>query len=511
MTSQNDNSPGEATDPGTIHAGGGHFLSRLSLPRPRHLVIILMGVTFNLMTVTLGLDGAFGLSLPLALVGAVMLSLVQTVIFEEVFRNGLWLGLGGAVFYGFIVSLNVLLAAGGITAGLGADILGQSTFRASVTEQVRAIHAVADSTGNFADAMDRIASHSEQQHAIEIARGGTCTDSGRGDGPISRLRQDDAAAFSHDRDAMQQIAANARQASLAIDTAITNYTVSRHDEIVRTIAATLAAAQRVARAQGIQDVRAELQARAGQIATGRPDRLDPSARIVCPRDAMLRTVIDEALAYPAPTIPADFVPPPVPSESSSVWGLITALGSTLFGSGGDLGPWRLSILLAPAPDSFFIYGLLLHRRTRRARLSHRDRLAEHFGFAPGTDAEAALERALASTRVQALYSSHVRHRRLLFQTDYLVVPYEATARRRALLAMDGSELFDCGIWSGATLPIPTADLDPCARFQLFALAKGVWARMEAEEIRAALADFDAGGPSDPWPETAAESREEQAA
>lgn len=484
-----------------------HTSAGRSLPQPQHIIIILCGAVLNLVAVTLGLHGAFGMSLPLAVAGALTLSLIQSLIFEEVLDNGLWLGFFGSLFYTFIVSLNVLLAAGGITAALGANVLGQSTFRASVVEQVDAIRAVSTATSDFAAAMSGVAMHSEQQRAIEIAHGGTCTDSAAGDGPISRLRQDDAASFDAARGTMQQIAGQARSITTTIDSAIANYTVERHDEVVQTIATALGEAQQVARDPRMSRIRASLQERAAQIASGRPDRLDRFLRVLCPRDTMLAGVISQALELPAPQVPASFAAPPVPSESSSVWGLVAALGGVLFGDGGDLGPWRLSILLAPVPDGFFIYGLLLHRRARRARLTHRERLAEHYGLPVGTDPEAAIERALQSPRVQALYASHFRHKARFFKTDYLVVPFAETARRYALLRVDGAQVFDSGTWDGASLPYPVPDLDPSARYQVFGLARGVWSRMEADEVRAALAEVNPMDPGDP----SAAPRQEQAA
>ena len=484
---------------------------RQSLPEPRHLAIILVGGGFNLVAVTLGLHGALGLSLLAALTGAAGLSLMQTLIFEEVFENGFWLGLLGGTFYALIVSLNILLAAGGITAALGADILGQSTFRTSIAQPLTDIRAVSSSTNDFAAAMGRVAEHSAEQRAIEVARGGTCTASGAGDGPISRLREDDAAAFGAARETMQQIAAEGQRISTAIDSTVVNYTVSRHNEVVQAISVALGQAHQLARDPRMATIRAALQGRAAQIDTGRPDRLDGSVRVVCPRDTMLRQVIAHALSIPAPQVPANFTAPPVPDEASSVRGLAEALGATLSGGGGDLGPWRLSIMLAPVPDGLFVYGLILHRRRRRGRLTHRERLAEHYGLPSGADPEAAIARALESSAVQALYASHVRHRRLFFRTDFLVVPFSETARRYALLRMDGSVVFDCGIWDGARLPIAAPDIDPSARYQLFGLAKGVWASMEADELRAALSDIEPREPSDPSPQPSPTASEQRAA
>jgi|GEM_PF-4520593 len=462
-------------------------------PDPSHFFIIVTGALANVTFVTLGLHGAFGVHPTIALAIAAWLILMQGVLFESCRRNGLLLNTAGSGFYGLFVAFNVLLAAGGLTAYFGADTLGRSQFRQSVAAPRAAIHAVTKSTSDFAAAMSSVASHSGERHQVEVARGGTCSESRSGSGPISRLREDDAAMFASARQTMDLLASQGREITTTIDTQIANYSVARHQQTVAAIGEALRRAQQLASDPRISEVRRTLQVRGEQIGSGRPDRLDPSVRVLCPRDRTLGEVVGRALNIPAPRIADDFELPAVPSEATSVRGLFEGILLLLLGREVDLGPWLASLGLAPIPDALFIYGLTLHRRQRKARQTLEEEVAEGLGLA-ASDLSAEMDRALGDVHVQELYASHIVQHGWVFRTDWLAIPEEASTRRTLTLRLVAAKkAFDAGLCKGSELPAGAAGFERNARYHLFALKPRIWARLEAETIRAALTrrnDFD---------------------
>jgi hypothetical protein len=469
------------------------------LPAPRHLFIIATGAIANLTFVSFGLHGAFGVSVAVACLIAAWLIALQTVLYEVCLRNGLLLNLTGLNFCALFVGFNVLLAAGGLTATFGTNALGQSAFRQSVEAPLQSINSVAETTSRFAGAMSAVAAHSKEQHRLEVANGGTCTASDDGDGPISRLRDDDAKAFDAASRTANALSAEASRMSTAINGEIANYTVAGHQAVIATISTALARARQVAGDQQMATIRAQLKARAGQITTGRPDSRNPQLRVLCPRDTVLADVIARALAIPAPGVSATFELPPVPSEATSVRGLFNAVLAKIRGGEVDLSPWLASLALAPFPDGLFVYGLMLHRRHRKARRTIKDEVADDIGL-DGDDPEGDFERAVADPRVQLLYASHIAQHGWIFRTDWLAIPFSETARRHwALRMVTAGKAYDGHIRKGADLPRGGTGFVPEEKYHLFALKPGIFARLEAETIRAVLASPPSPNPDPSQP------------
>jgi hypothetical protein len=484
-----------------------HFVTRLRrwrprMPEPRHFFIILTGAAANVTFVTFGVHGAFGMLILVAFLFAAWLISIQAVLYELCFKNGVLLSFAGLGFYAIAIGFNVLLAAGGLTATFGANSLGQSAFRQSVAVPLAAIARVTDATSQFGGAMAEVAAHSARQQAIEVAQGGTCTASPQGNGPISRLREDDAAAFAAAKGKMDALSARARALSTRIEGQIANYSVAQHQQVIETISVALVEARQLARDPGLARVRGELEARSRQIGAGRPDRQDSALLVSCPRDTLLGPAIGRALAIPMPEIGGQYELPPVPSEATSVRGLFYAAISRILGGEGDLGPWLPSLALAPFPDALFVYGLTLHRRRRKADRTLSDEIAAGLGLAGG-DPEGDIGRALQDERVRKLYASHVVQQGWLFRTHWLAIPASETARRRwALRLVEAGKAFDADLCKGDALPTAGDGFAAEADYHLFALKPGIWPRLEAETIRAALAD-PAGRPDPSAPVGAA--------
>lgn len=491
---------------------GGHCRRAIAeRPSPSHFFVIATGAIANLAFVTLGLHGAFGVYVPLALLIAAWLIIVQAVFFEVCRRNGLLLFLTGAGFYALIVAFNIVLAAGGITASFGADGLGQSTFRQSVSAPLAEINAITNATADFDNAMASVARHSLERQRVEVASGGTCSASPPGDGPIAELRREDATMFTAAQQTMHNLSAEGRAISTAIETEVANYTVANHHRVVTAIRNALSRAQQLARNQQMADVRRLLREREAQIATGRPSLANPSLRVFCPRDTVLGQVIRRALAIPTPGVSAQSDLPPVPSEASSVKGLFAALAAKAMRQEVDLSPWQASLLLAPLSDGMFIYGLTLHRRRRRARRTLNEGIAEDLGR-PGSDPHDDFRRALLQPLVQELYASYVEQVGWFFRTDWLAIPEADLARRKMLQRLVRSgKAFDARLCKGSELPKGATGFDDDAVYHLFALKRGVWAKLEAETIRAALESDDQPDPDEPIDNHDGGEREEKAA
>lgn len=472
----------------------------------RHVYIVLVGAGLNFTFVSIGFNGAFGASWPLAFAIALIAISIQTVLYEELLNNGLLGFVFGIGFCLAAISGNVVLAAGGITAAFGADNLGRASFTQAVGEQRRAIQAFVSSINAFAQAADGVARHSSEQYLVEGRQGGTCDASPPGsNGPFSRLRQQDAEQTKQVNADLMAVVAEANALDSAIDTAIANYRASQHAKSVKVIGDATIRAGMLAGDARVAAARQFFETRAAQVRNGRPDSKNPVHLVFCPRDQALAGYLKAALDQPLPVAPPRFEAPPVPTDATSVQGLFSALAAKAQWKEADLGPWLASLWIAPAPDGLFLYGLYLHRRRRNRERTLRGRQAERLGI--DGDFDATMQRVRDDTRLKDLHASHIReHYWFVVSSDWLAIPASDWQRCHwASGLVDIGEAFDAGFRLGRELPKGAQGFDAATTYRVFALRKEVWSKLEIETIRSIIGNLN---PESPPPEQPTSNRPE---
>lgn len=454
---------------------------------PRQLVLLLVGGLLNAVFVTMGFHGAFNFPWALAVPSTAMLIATQYVLIEES-REGRMFGWTGKGLYLVFACIDILLAAAGLTAALGADALGQSFFENSVAAPVAAINAVNTNLTDFSAGMSAIAAHSTERRNEEVANGKTCAPSPRGEGPYSRLRDDDARINEEDAKYVAGLADRARGASRSITGEVASYRVAQHQVTINAIDKALSEAKMVAGDSRLAAIRTRLVERQRQVTAGRPDRVNPALLVRCPRDTELTKLLAQIIAVGAPVVPGGYDMPPVPDEHASVMGLIAAIGRGISGQGWHLGPWAFALVLSPVPDLLFLYGLWARRRSQDARKTVFGGLSATMGL-PHEDLYRAFQSAEQDVRYVRLQAWHFVWQRWWMRAHGLAIPItDIVGCNLASALVDARIAFDGGLVFGTDLPDGAIGFDPNSRYRLFTLKPRVWSRLEADAVRAAILD-----------------------
>lgn len=383
--------------------------------------LLLLGGLFNIIVVATGLRDVIAVPLLAAFGFAALLLLLQYILGSKVADNG-FLGLGYAGAYAALMTINVVLATGGVTSIGFADRLGQSGFERSVAEVTPQIAAVADAYQSISARLNSLSAYSATRADDEARNGRTCGASDPGEGPVFRLRmrdRDDFAGLSRTFATLSVQMANARA---QVDSLVEGYEVERHETIAGGVNQALATARAGATNPALDSMRRQLSARLAGASSGLRD-VQSGTTVSCPDDQLVRE-LEAVLQAPVPEVPEADELPPRPSHDTAVFALVSHVVDA-FGDGSfDWALWGVPLILGFVPDAIFMLGLAQARRDRRRRLGVAGKLAEGLGAAgAGWSALAdAAARAAEEDVLHRLARLHHRRVRMFGITDYLVIP-----------------------------------------------------------------------------------------
>jgi hypothetical protein len=136
---------------------------------------ILIGALLNLMVVAHGVAAVLHLPLAIASFAALLLIGLQLLAGRQIGGgNGLKLLLGFLAAYLALVSINVTLAAAGLSATFLAERLGRTSISRELEEPRAQVIAVSGSLATIAAAAQDAARTSAEKQALETSRGGSC-------------------------------------------------------------------------------------------------------------------------------------------------------------------------------------------------------------------------------------------------------------------------------------------------------------------------------------------------
>ncbi|MEA3044671.1 MAG: hypothetical protein QOH47_2509 [Sphingomonadales bacterium] len=383
--------------------------------------LLLLGGMFNIIVVATGLRDVASVPILAAFALAGILLLLQYFVGSKVAGNG-WLGLGYVGAYAVLMTVNVVLATGGVTSIGFANRLGQVGFERSVSDVTPQIAAVADAYRSISASLESLSVYSAGRAATEAHDGRTCGASDPGEGPVFRLRMRDRDDFAALSQTFSRLSGQMSGARGQVDTLVSGYQVDRHEEIVRGVNQALATARDGALNPALSSMRRQLSSRLTGVSSGVQDTQSATV-VVCPDDQLMRE-LEAVLRSPVPEVPQADDLPARPSHNMAVFALIEHVAAAMRGRGFDWSLWGMPLLLGFLPDAIFMLGLAQARRDRRKLLGIAGALSADLPEAgSGWEAlAAAATRAAGNEVLHRLASFHHRRVRLFGVTDYLVIP-----------------------------------------------------------------------------------------
>ena len=323
----------------------------------------------------LGVRGAIGVPLPVALILGAMGVYAQCALFSMIrLGNGpklrLWTFLLAVSFWNA-----VSLAAGVVAAN--PDALGRALIARQLDVPVRQASAKATTLETLAARFDAFALYSadaatrESLPSQEAGWVATCpTSSGPGVGTITNWRRATGGNATVRAATLRNAALSARRAAAAADGAARSYSISTHDQSMRSIGdavAAIGAASAAADRDGMATMLNTLAAETGEGGT-------------CP-DANLQNLIASVRAVPLVELDqaSTFAALPRPSEAEAVDDLWAQI---MKGVDGDFALYAFPLAISPFLDLMLMtmLGLILRRR----RPEDDDAaIAESIGIDPG--------------------------------------------------------------------------------------------------------------------------------
>ena len=373
---------------------------------------------------------------------------IQLLILFDGKHFGRKIGTSLLVFYLVLTTLNVVLAAAGVSSSVLKDQLGRASVVRSLGSAQTQIKSVTDALSSVSTEAQRAADASERQQELEAVSGGSCAapdqaPSPKGIGPIARMRDADRALFANLAADADRLTSEMRAANQTVEQALNSYSAERHDEAIAAVRKALDQAR--ANAAASRDIKRQAVTRLAEWQAGQP--------VAC-NDAELQARIN-ALANANYPLVADIGElPSAPSPNSAARGLIEDTAGIFSGRPFDLGMWGVPLVGGILPDVLLILGFMMFTYNPDNKKGLRDDdeiLAERLGLAP-KDAplmDEALKAAALDPDWQALLADLVSAGGRFMRVNRLYVAPDDWARLRRLhvLARRGL-IYDVGVADG---------------------------------------------------------------
>ncbi len=373
---------------------------------------------------------------------------IQLAILFDGKHYGRKIGAALYAFYTVLTLLNVVLAAAGFAASLLADDLGRGNVVKALGNAQTEISSVTDALGSVSADAQRASAISDRKSRFEATSGGSCTAPGqapsaKGIGPIANMREADEALFAGISADANRIAIEMRNASRAVDEAVSTYSADQHDVVIAAVRAALGQAR--ASAAESQAIKRQALSRLAEWRAGQP--------IAC-HDPELVASIEALTNADYPSVADNIELPAAPTPDSAANDLFSDAAGVLQGEPFDLDMWGIPLAGGILPDVLLVLGFMMvtYNPDRKNRQRNDEEiLAERLGLDPA-DAmlvPEALEAAAVDPEWQSLQADLVATGGRLFRVTRLHVAPDDWARLRSLRVLAERHLvYDVGLRDG---------------------------------------------------------------